>query len=111
MHNNGSMLVQQKEQLAVRTSCVCCAGGEKTLLALTSLPACMWMIGERLAYYRVAVAAVARKLCRIVFAVMRDRNSYDPGRTGGGPFEVLSIRFSKCGKMDAGRSGKPICKP
>ena len=30
--------------------------------------------------YGVAVTAVARKLCRIVFAVMRDQVPYDPGR-------------------------------
>lgn len=30
--------------------------------------------------HRVAVTAVARKLCRIVFAVMRDQVPYDPGR-------------------------------
>lgn len=30
--------------------------------------------------HRVAVAAVARKLCHIVFAVMRDQVPYDPER-------------------------------
>ena len=30
--------------------------------------------------HRVAVTAVARKLCHIVFAVMRDQVPYDPGR-------------------------------
>ena len=30
--------------------------------------------------HRVAVTAVARKLCHVVFAVMRDRVPYDPGR-------------------------------
>ncbi len=29
---------------------------------------------------RVAVTAVARKLCHVVFAVMRDKDPYDPGR-------------------------------
>lgn len=30
--------------------------------------------------HRVAVTAVARKLCHIVFAVMRDQIPYDPER-------------------------------
>ena len=30
--------------------------------------------------HRVAVTAVARKLCHIVFAVMRDKKEYDPDR-------------------------------
>ena len=35
--------------------------------------------------HRVAVTAVARKLCHIVFAVMRDRVPYDPARPGRDP--------------------------
>ena len=35
--------------------------------------------------HRVAVTAVARKLCHIVFAVMRDGVPYDPGRPGRDP--------------------------
>lgn len=35
--------------------------------------------------HRVAVTAVARKLCHIVFAVMRDQAPYDPGRPGRDP--------------------------
>lgn len=34
--------------------------------------------------HRVAVTAVARKLCHVVFAVMRDRVPYDPARPGEG---------------------------
>ena len=30
--------------------------------------------------HRVAVTAVARKLCHVVYAVMRDREPYDPGK-------------------------------
>ena len=40
--------------------------------------------------HRVAVTAVARKLCRIVFAVMRDRVPYDPGREWGDPSQRAS---------------------
>ena len=35
--------------------------------------------------HRVAVTAVARKLCHIVFAVMRDQAPYDPARPGRDP--------------------------
>lgn len=35
--------------------------------------------------HRVAVTAVARKLCHIVFAVMRDQVPYDPSRPGRDP--------------------------
>ena len=35
--------------------------------------------------HRVAVTAVARKLCHIVFAVMRDGVPYDPARPGRDP--------------------------
>lgn len=35
--------------------------------------------------HRAAVTAVARKLCHIVFAVMRDRVPYDPARPGRDP--------------------------
>ena len=35
--------------------------------------------------HRVAVTAVARKLCHIVFAVMRDQAPYDPARPGSDP--------------------------
>ena len=40
--------------------------------------------------HRVAVTAVARKLCHIVFAVMRDGAPYDPARPGG---ILQSIRY------------------
>jgi transposase len=45
----------------------------------------------------VAVTAVARKLCHIVFAVMRDGVPYDPARPGRGPIKASGIRFSRCG--------------
>ena len=35
--------------------------------------------------HREAVTAVARKLCHIVFAVMRDQRPYDPSLPGSGP--------------------------
>ncbi len=35
--------------------------------------------------HRVAVTAVARKLCHVVYAVMRDQRPYDPSLPGRGP--------------------------
>ncbi len=52
--------------------------------------------------HRVAVTAVARKLCHIVFAVMRDGVPYDPARPGRDP-----SKHSVSGSQGAGsdRSG------
>lgn len=56
--------------------------------------------------HRVAVTAVARKLCHIVFAVMRDRVPYDPARPGRDPqsirYPVLKVRR----KTNMNRSNK-----
>lgn len=49
--------------------------------------------------HRVAVTAVARKLCHIVFAVMRDRAPYDPARPGRDP-----SKHSVSGSQGAGES-------
>lgn len=50
--------------------------------------------------HRVAVTAVARKLCHIVFAVMRDQVPYDPSRPGRDP-----SKHSVSGSQGAGSDG------
>ena len=72
--------------------------------------------------HRVAVTAVARKLCHIVFAVMRDQVPYDPGREWGDPSKghrrrprrllrharkAFDIRFSSCNVRTIDCSRKP----
>lgn len=45
--------------------------------------------------HRVPVTAVATKLCRIVFAVMRDQGALQPVEVREEPFKASGIRFSR----------------
>lgn len=55
--------------------------------------------------HRVAVTAVARKLCHIVFAVMRDQVPYDPARPGRDPSK-RSVSGSQGAGSDESRNEK-----
>ena len=56
--------------------------------------------------HRVAVTAVARKLCHIVFAVMRDRAPYDPARPGRDPSKRSVSGSQGAGSDETGNEKK-----
>lgn len=55
--------------------------------------------------HRVAVTSVARKLCHIVFAMMRDGVPYDPARPGRDPSK-RSVSGSQGAGSDKSRNEK-----
>ncbi len=44
--------------------------------------------------YKMAIVAVAHRLCRIIFAMLRDQSDFDVGKLGveRGPFERKVVR-------------------
>lgn len=56
--------------------------------------------------HREAVTAVARKLCHIAFAVMRDQRPYDPSKPGADPSKAVARKQSVFGSQGASGTDK-----
>ena len=53
--------------------------------------------------YKQAITALAHRLCRVLYAILRDGTEFDPARLGleKGPFEVTRTRLYRLRKAPA----------